>query len=199
MGKSVENQTKKSGRDIFRKYRFVFKISSAILRPVPKGLLRTLWPFLDVFRGKCGLFIRYLIIKKLCNNSGENIYVGHNVTILKHENLSLGENVSIHPNCYLDASGNIEIGSNVSIAHNSSIISFEHTWSDPSISIKYNQIVLKPVKIENDVWVGCGCRVLGGTTIKNRTIVAAGAVVTTDIGPNALFGGVPARFIKNLN
>lgn len=91
-------------------------------------------------------------------------------------NFQSGFNLSIHEFSYLDAAGGIEIGDNVSIAHNCSLVSFEHTWTDLETLIKYNPTKLYPIKIGNDVWLGCGVRVLAGTVIEDRVIVA-GAVV----------------------
>ena len=68
-----------------------------------------------------------------------------------------------------------------------------------SIPIKYNKIIIKPVCIENDVWIGCGCRLLGGTIIKTRTIFAAGAVINNRLYESGyIYGGVPAKKIKGI-
>ena len=51
--------------------------------------------------------------------------------------------------------------------------------------------------LENNVWLGVNVTVLKGVTIGSGAIVAAGAVVTKSIGPNEIWGGVPARKIKS--
>ncbi len=52
------------------------------------------------------------------------------------------------------------------------------------------------VSIGNDVWIGQGCTILGGVTIGDGAVLAAGAVVTKDVPPYAVVGGVPAKVIK---
>jgi acetyltransferase-like isoleucine patch superfamily enzyme len=54
----------------------------------------------------------------------------------------------------------------------------------------------KKVNIENDVWIGQGAIILGGTKVGNGAIIGAGAVVTKDVPDYAVVGGVPARVIK---
>ena len=53
-----------------------------------------------------------------------------------------------------------------------------------------------PVVIGNDVWIGCGAMIMGGVTLGDGCIVAAGAVVTKDVPPYAIVGGVPAKVLK---
>lgn len=49
------------------------------------------------------------------------------------------------------------------------------------------------------MWVGSNATILQGVTIGDNAVVAAGAVVTKDVAANTVVGGVPARFIKNIN
>jgi len=55
---------------------------------------------------------------------------------------------------------------------------------------------LASVEIGNDVWVGAGVTVLDGIKIGHGVVIAAGAVVTKDVEPYAIVGGVPARLIR---
>ena len=57
--------------------------------------------------------------------------------------------------------------------------------------------VVKKIIIGNDVYIGYGSTVLGGVTIGDGAIIAAGSVVTKDVPPYTIYGGVPAKFIKN--
>lgn len=161
-------------------------------------MVKILWGISDLFDGKISAFVRYCIIKKIAANAGDNVYIGKNVTIKNPENLSLGKNISIHNYCYIDAAGKCSIGDNVSIAHASSILTFEHTWDDIGVPIKYNPIKKSSVSIADDVWIGCGARVLAGSVIESRCVVAAGAIVTHHVAMGSVVAGVPAKIIKKL-
>lgn len=52
------------------------------------------------------------------------------------------------------------------------------------------------IVVEDDVWIGCGSTILSGVRIGQGAVVAAGSVVTKDVPPYAIVGGVPAKIIK---
>lgn len=66
-----------------------------------------------------------------------------------------------------------------------------HSWTDNESLMPY-----KPVTIGNDVWIGTRAMVLGGVTIGDGAVIGAGAIVTKDVPPYAIVGGVPAKVIK---
>lgn len=128
---------------------------------------------------------------------GENVYIGCNVTLKNINKISIGDNVSIHDNCYLDGFGGINIGSDVSIAHATTLMSSSHAWGDINVPIKYNPVEPDEVVIKDDVWIGCGVRVLSGAIIGSRVVVAAGAVVKKgQLEGGSLYAGVPAKRMK---
>lgn len=68
---------------------------------------------------------------------------------------------------------------------------------NPECEFKTQRISsVKPTVIGNDVWIGADVLIKNGVTIGNGAVVAARAVVTKDIGPYEVWGGVPARLIK---
>jgi acetyltransferase-like isoleucine patch superfamily enzyme len=189
---------KMRGREQFRRYRLLIRIVEAIINRFPRVFIEILWTTIDSWRGKLGLVLRYIIARNLAKNCGDVVYIGPYSEIRKWENLVLGSNISINRGAYIDAEGGITIGDNVSIAHGSSILSSNHQWSDNKLPIRDNSGKSEPVYISDNVWIGCGCRIMAGVTIEKRTVVAAGAVVTKDVSEGTLVGGVPARFIKDI-
>lgn len=187
-----------AGRNLYARMKKVLAAVSVIFRYVPSFVKAFIWDLISPFSGYCSVAVRYVIVKSEASFCGDNVYIGPRVTIKHLSHLTIGSNVSIHADSYIDALGTIEIGDNVSIAHQCSIMSFNHSWNDPSVPIKYNPVFVKKVKIEDDVWVGCAVRIMPGVTISERSVVAAGAVVVSDVENNTLVGGVPARKIKRL-
>lgn len=188
----------KSGRKKFEKNKWVINALLKLFGIFPKGLLIYIWNCTTNQSQLIFVGIRYIILRCLTSLCGDNVKVGTNVQILGWEKLSIGKNVSIHSNCYIDANGEIEIGDNVSIAHNSTILSTNHDWKDISLPIKYNPVTYGKVTVFDDVWIGCGCRILAGVSIGSRSIIAAGAVVNKHVKSNTIVGGVPAKIIKEI-
>lgn len=185
-----------SGRNVFKKYGklinnlyLIYNFTPVFIRRGVNGLLSS---------SRIGFLLRYFDFKKNSNSVGQNVFLSKNIVLKNLKYLKVGSNLSIHDFCYIDAAGGIEIGDNVSIAHNCSLVSFEHTWADLETPIKYNPTKLNSIKIGNDVWLGCGVRVLAGTVIEDRVIVAAGAVVKGTLESGYLYGGIPAKKLKKL-
>lgn len=188
----------KTGRDKFENNKKIITFFIKITKVFPRWFLLFIWNCTANHSQLIFVGIRYIILSALIKECGSNVSIGTNVRILGWDRLSIGNNVSIHSNCYLDAAGIIHIGNDVSIAHNSTILSSNHDWTQADIPIKYNSLKFSQVKINNDVWIGCGCRILAGVTVGSRSIVAAGAVVNKKVDAGTIVGGVPARLIKNI-
>lgn len=186
------------GRNQFDRHRKALHMLAAIIGALPHATREGLWTFVDGWRGKLGLAIRYAIARSSAKACGEVVYIGPYVEIRHWDCLQLGSNVSLHRGCYIDAAGGISIGNDVSVAHGSSILSSSHRWEDPALPIRDNPVRLAETHVSDDVWIGCGCRILAGVSIGPRSVVAAGAVVTGDVAPGTLVGGVPARLLKTI-
>ncbi|RXS20210.1 acyltransferase [Staphylococcus saprophyticus] len=176
----------------------ILRSISLLLKLVPRKIREFFYEINTNTNLKIQIAIRYLILASLVNKIGDNVYIGKNVSLKNMMKVSIGHNVSIHDLCYIDGLGGIEIGDNVSIAHSSSIITTNHTWSDNGTPIKYNKVTKGKVVIKDDVWIGCGVRILSKVNISERSVIAAGAVVNSDLATGYLGAGVPMKVIKKL-
>ena len=111
------------------------------------------------------------------------------------ENIRVGRNVFINQNCTMYDLGGIDIGDDVMIGPNVSIITAGHPL-DPSQ--RRAATIGKPIAIERNVWIAAGATIIGGVTVGENSVVAAGSVVTRDVPPNTLVGGNPARVIRSI-
>ena len=94
--------------------------------------------------------------------------------------------------------GPVTIGSHVNLAQGITVTALNHNFENPDLRIDEQGVSTKPVVIGNDVWIGANAVILPGVTIGEHCVVAAGAVVTKDVPPRSLVGGVPAKVIKNI-
>jgi maltose O-acetyltransferase len=106
--------------------------------------------------------------------------------------LTLGEYSTIGNDAFLDGRAGLCIGSCVNIAGEVRIYTYEHDINDPDFRGKG-----APVIIEDYAYLGTRVTVLPGVRIGEGAVVASGAVVTKDVNPYSLVGGVPARFISD--
>ena len=189
----------KSGRKNFKRYKKVIQIISKIMNIFSKKAQIKIFNKLNRGESKFKLVLRYAILKNVCKVCGDNIYVGEYVTIKNMENLSLGSNISINKNCYLDALGEIVVGNDVSIANGVKIISFNHSYDDSSVPIKYNELKLGKIEISSDVWIGTNCIILANVKIGERVILGAGSVATKNLEGHHIYGGIPSKVIKKIN
>jgi acetyltransferase-like isoleucine patch superfamily enzyme len=126
---------------------------------------------------------------------GKGSQISHLVKIRGASHTSIGNNTLVTNRCILDSRGGLTIGDDVLVGYESIIITSSHRFEDPNTPIRLQGAKTAPVVIGNDVWLGTRVLVMPGVTIGNGAVVAAGAVVTKDVPPYAIVGGVPARII----
>jgi len=143
-----------------------------------------------------GYAVRCAGYRKLCKSFGRRVSISPGVFIFHPENLSIGNDVSINEYCFISAVGSLSIGNSVSIGHRVTILTTEHRYDIKNKPIRASGLIYKPTVIEDDVWIGAGAILLAGVHINRGSIIGAGAVVTRDVLPYTIVGGVPARKIK---
>jgi len=108
--------------------------------------------------------------------------------------ITIGENSIINRQCYLDGRVGVEIGNNVSISPQVMVLSLTHDKNSP-----YFATIPGKVTIEDYTWIGSRAIILQGVTLGRGCVVAAGAVVTKDVAPFCVIGGIPAKPIGTRN
>ena len=138
--------------------------------------------------------IRELFSKLIGKDVSEDFRVFPPFTTDFGKNIHLGKNVFINSGCRFQDQGGIYIGNNVLIGHNVVLATLNHE-ENPK---KRGNLIPSPIKIADNVWIGSNATVLPGVTIGKNAIIAAGAVVTKDVGKNTVVAGVPAKYIRDI-
>lgn len=147
---------------------------------------------LNVFRNLLNFYIRYPYVQY-----GKNVHVQWNVEFFSADKkVALGDNVGINSGTVI--SSNLKIGNDVLIAPRCGLINRgEHTYEVCGQTIFDGpRARSEDIIINNDVWIGYGSTILGGVTIGEGAIVAAGSLVVNDVPEYAIVAGNPARLIK---
>lgn len=110
------------------------------------------------------------------------------------KNINIGKSVFINSCCCFQDQGGITIKDGVFIGHNVVLATLNHDF----IPEKRADIIPKPIVIGKNVWIGAKAVIIGGVTVGDNSIIAAGAIVTNDVAPNVVVAGVPAKFIKSI-
>lgn len=140
-----------------------------------------------------------LIINQGIIHLGDEVRIWSNINktkifVDKAGTLTVGRNSRIN-GVHLSVSQRVQIGNNVRIAPYCIIIDNDFHKVDDHFSDEGNK---SPIIIEDDVWVTMNCMIMKGVKIGKGAVIAAGAVVTRDVEPYTVVGGVPAKLIKRL-
>jgi acetyltransferase-like isoleucine patch superfamily enzyme len=109
--------------------------------------------------------------------------------------IRVGQRVFINQNCTLYDFAEVSIGDDVMIGPNVSLLSAGHPVAP---SQRRASLIGKPIVIGRNVWIAAGATIIGGVTVGDDSVVAAGSVVTRDVPPDTLVGGNPARVIRSI-
>lgn len=132
-----------------------------------------------------------------------DLHVGPGSVVWAPRALRIGADVYIGKNVTIEADG--EIGDGVLIANLVGIVGrTDHYLTDVGVNIRrskwvgdFPELLSQHTVIGSDVWIGYAAIVLSGVSVGDSSIIAAGAVVTTDVPPNSIVAGNPARVLRN--
>ena len=153
-----------------------------------------------VVRGCTNRFLSFFY-KKMLRGCGSNVRFSALTSDFTYRNITIGNDVYIGPHAlFLCTESQIFIGNKVLFGPHVTIIGGDHRITDVGRFI-YDVLDKHPeddqdVHIEDDVWIGTNTTLLKGVTVGRGSVVAAGALVTKDVPPYAIVGGVPAKVLK---
>lgn len=136
------------------------------------------------------------VLKQIFFKMGKNVVVNTPFWCDYGYNTTVGDYFFANHNCQILDGGKVTFGDNVFIAPNCLFTTAEHAI-DAEQRNEGLEVAL-PITVGNSVWFGAGVIVLGGVTIGDNTVIAAGSVVTKDIPSNVIAAGVPCRVIREI-
>ena len=165
--------------------------------------------YMNTIKCKKGVYI-----DKLCriHASAASIELGENNRIMTGaylcsyvSNANTGEGIITGSDCWIginavlaSGQGGIFIGNNVLIGRNAAIVTGNHDFQRTDVPTTEQNYYGKPININDNVWVGANATLLGGVSVGEHSVIAAGSVVTEDVPAYTVAGGVPARKLSEI-
>lgn len=114
-----------------------------------------------------------------------------------HQKLSIGHKSLFSVHCFFDLAATITIEDQVVLGPQVMLITGAHKIGEPDYRL--GALQPKPINIGKGAWLGARCTILPGVVIGEGSVIAAGALVTKNVAPHTLVGGVPAKPIRSLD
>ena len=154
-------------------------------------ILNKIWPDSSFFQFKRNIRMFFVHRHHGLRNVHRTFYILKPISISK--DLVAGAYGYMGPGCWICP--NVTIGNYVMLANECAVLGGDHVWGKPGVPIIFSgRPPLAPrTVIEDDVWIGFRCTIMAGVRIGKGAIVAAGSIVTKDVEPYSIAGGVPAK------
>ena len=144
---------------------------------------------------KCKVADSACILQPGLVSLGDNVVIYHGVYIQSNnEEVIIGSNTHFAP--YAILYGPLEVGNNCAIAAHVVFASISNGYSQVDTPFVQQPAIKKKIIIEDNVWIGANAVIIQGVKIGTGSIIGAGAVVTKNVEPYSVMGGVPAKLIR---
>ena len=122
----------------------------------------------------------------------------YNFRDMPHSGIKIGRDSLVGEYSVIRGQGGVTIGDRVYTSPFTQIIAVNHVFADRERPFTEQGITAEGIIIEDDVWLGAGAVITDGVRVGRGAVIAAGAVVTQDVPPHTVVGGIPAREIKKI-
>jgi len=159
------------------------------------GVFFCLYDCVKYFPFPLGGLLRFLVLKVFCRRI-RTLWIKDGATFWFPDKISIGRNTSINEYVVINGAAGVEIGDDVLIGHRTSIVSDTHGFEGLDTKIYLQPKPKLPVKIGNNIFIGCNVTILPGVRVADGAVIGAGSVVTRDVPENAVVAGNPARVLR---
>ncbi|WP_435134185.1 acyltransferase [Formosa sp. A9] len=165
-----------------------------------------------------------ILVNKNCQVTiGENFKLGAHARLYVNNHWEFGNDVKIETHCaifsrepqgqgilkigngthigdftIIDLVQDVTLGNEVAIGPNCTLYTHDHEYTNKELPAWKGGLVSKPIFIEDGAWIGSNVTILPGVTIGKRAVIAAGSVVTKNVPSETIYGGIPAKLIKEI-
>jgi acetyltransferase-like isoleucine patch superfamily enzyme len=140
--------------------------------------------------------IRASFWRLFCKRMGKNVFIMKNCYLMSPGGIEMDSHININHHTTISGQGGLKIGNYVLIGPNCNILTSNHHYMNWERPMLQQGAKCGPVIIEDDVWLGANVVVLPDVKIGRGAIVGANAVVTKNVEPFSIVGGIPAKHIK---
>ena len=171
------------------------RYDNSSFNPGRGSLVRALWYFANVLLLQNPLnplsSLKVLLLRIFGAKVGKGVVLKPSINVKYPWNLRIGDHCWIGEGAWLDSLAPITIGSHACISQGSYLCTGNHDWSDPAFGL-----IVKPIVVEDGVWIGARALVVPGVTLGSHSVVAAGSVVAGDTESRMIYAGNPALALK---
>ncbi len=166
---------------IYWKYQWIWKLAlCSLARNLP---------------GKWGQGLRWIVFRGVLKSLGKDVVFQENMRLVCPESISIGSNCNFARDCHISGGGGVSIGSWVGFGPGVKVWSINHRFDDPDRPWLQQGHELKPVVIEDDVWLAANVFVVPGVTIGQGAIISACTVVNKSVPAYSIVTGNPGRVV----
>jgi len=171
------------------------KYDNSWYKPGRSFLICMFWYFINAFFMQNRLnplsWLKIFLLRIFGAKIGEGVVLKPSINVKYPWNLEIGDYSWVGENVWLDSLAPIRIGSNCCVSQGVYFCTGSHDWSDPAFGL-----IIKPIIVEDGVWVGAKSILLPGITLGSHSIVSAGSVITQHTDPYIIYAGNPAKMVK---
>ena len=170
------------------------KYDNSAYEPGRGAVVRSLWYIVNALLFASYVLPLYSVKRALLRlfgaRVGQGVVIKPNVNIKYPWNIEIGDHAWLGEGVWLDSIGKISIGSNACLSQGAYICTGNHDWSDTAFGL-----IVKPVVMEDGVWIGARSVVLPGAVIRAHAVITTGSVVSGETEPFTIYQGIPAKKI----
>ncbi len=171
------------------------KYDNSWYNPGPRWKI-IIWLLINIFIFKSSLpfpqFLKIKLLKMFGCKLGKNVLIKPNVNIKYPWFLDIGNDVWIGEEVWIDNLAHISIGSNVCISQGAMLLCGNHNYKKTGFDL-----IVKPITIENGVWIGAQAIVCPGVIIRSHAILSVGSIASKNLNSYKIYKGNPAEEVNN--